>query len=102
MRSNSALVIRAVGVSGADYETPERRLRYGRGETPTDLRASVSRRLLTIEPDTSWLGRGNDYRTSGKLKVEGVDLLRADVAGEQGDSAGADTGPGGGTELVPV
>ena len=30
------------------------------------------------------------------MEVEGVDLLSARIAGEQGDSAGAETGPGAG------
>jgi hypothetical protein len=48
---------------------------------------------------TSWC---YEYGISGELEVEGVDLLSAGVAGEQGDSARAETGPGTGAELVSI
>ena len=36
------------------------------------------------------------------MEVEGVDLLSARIAGKQGDSAGAETGPGAGAELDSI
>ena len=43
---------------------------------------------------------GEKYGPSVELEVEGVDLLSADVAREQGDFARADAGPRTGAELV--
>jgi len=54
----------------------------------------------TSRPES--LLRGEEYEASGELQVEGVDLLGADVTGEQGDFAGAETGPRARTERVAI
>jgi outer membrane protein assembly factor BamB len=52
---------------------------------------------------TTGLGRRNLMPRRGvlwKLEVEGVDLFCADVAGDEGDFAGGQAGPGAGAELA--